>query len=239
MLSLCLLISADPRYVVTLQGSLKEHGIKLYGAGDLASARPVLEQWQFDAILCDADGYQAGSADDTVRTLRRIQRAPVVVLAPPGGDDGPIATLEAGATSLIARTGSPRLVALKLQRLMDLAGSGGDPEPRAVWFGDLKLDPRRAQAVFRDQPLPLTGGEFELLLLLAARADGFVHRRTLLRSLGRTSAGEPQRRSADMHVCRLRRKLREAGASTLELETVYGQGYALRLRYDPVQEAVA
>ena len=33
-----------------------------------------------------------------------------------------------------------------------------------------------------------------------------------------------------MHVCRIRSKLREAGASSLEVETIYGRGYALRLR---------
>jgi DNA-binding response OmpR family regulator len=35
-----------------------------------------------------------------------------------------------------------------------------------------------------------------------------------------------------MHICRIRRKLREAEASSLEVETVYGRGYALRLRSD-------
>jgi DNA-binding response OmpR family regulator len=34
------------------------------------------------------------------------------------------------------------------------------------------------------------------------------------------------------HVCRIRRKLREAGATALALETIHGQGYALRLRSD-------
>ena len=237
MLSLCLLISADLRFVTTLQVGLKGHGIRLYGASDFATARPVLEQWQFDVVLCDADCSEAAATDDTVRALSRTQRAPVVVLATPGGDDGPIAALEAGAMALIDRSASPRLIALKVQRLMDLTAGAGEREPRAVWLGELKLDPRRAKAVFRDRPLPLTGGEFELLLLLAARSDGFVHRRTLLRTLGRTGTGGEPRRSADMHVCRLRRKLREAGASSLELETVYGKGYALRLRGDPVGEA--
>jgi DNA-binding response OmpR family regulator len=79
--------------------------------------------------------------------------------------------------------------------------------------------------------LPLTSGEFDLLWLLAARSDGFVHRDTLRRSLGHATAGE-SRRSADMHVCRIRRKLRDAGATSIELETVYGRGYALRLRDD-------
>ena len=228
MLPLCLILSADFDYVSALQRGLKSHGLKLYGIADVASLTPILAQWRFDAFLCDADGSTAAGLDDAIRSLRRDQRAPIVVLASPGGDDG-IAPLEAGATELVARTASPRLLAIKLQRLIDLAAGASDAEPRAVSLGELRLDPRRAQAVFADRTLPLTGGEFELLLLLAARSDSFVHRDTIMRTLGRASAGE-SRRCADMHVCRIRRKLTEAGASSLEVETIYGRGYALRLR---------
>jgi len=152
------------------------------------------------------------------------------VLASAGSEAGLIASLEAGATEIVPRTASPRLVALKLQRLIDLAVAASEVEPRAVSLGELRLDPRRAQALFADRPLPLTGGEFELLLLLAARSDGFVHRDTIMRTLRHAPTAGESRRCADMHVCRIRRKLREAGASSLEVETVYGRGYALRLR---------
>lgn len=221
-----------------LQGSLKGHGIKLYGARSLAAVQPILKQWRFDALLCDADGCTAETVAETVRTLRREQRAPIVVLASLGSEEGMIAPLEAGATGLIARSASPRLIAVKLQRLIDLASGASEPEPIAISLGDLRLDPRREEAVFGDRALPLTGGEFELLLLLAARSHGFVHRDTIRRTLGHSSAGE-SRRSADMHVCRIRRKLRDAGASSLTLETVYGQGYALRLRAGPADEALS
>jgi two-component system response regulator CpxR len=222
VLPLCLLVSADPHYASVLQSSLKSHGIKLYGARDLASARLILRQRRFDAVLCDADGSEAEVVDDTIRSLRREQRAPIVVLASLGNEEGLIAPLEAGATELIAKAASARLIALKLHRLIDLAAGSSDPEPFAVSLGELRLDPRREEAVFGDRTLPLTGGEFELLLLLAARSNSFVRRDTIMRTLGHASAGEA-RRSADMHVCRIRRKLREAGASSsLALETVYG-----------------
>ena len=94
-------------------------------------------------------------------------------------------------------------------------------------LGELRLDPRREAAFYGDRPLELTGGEFELLLLLAARSDGFVHRGTIMQTLRPRGAGGEPRRSADMHVCRIRRKLREAGASALALETIHGHGYAL------------
>jgi len=230
VLPLCLIVSADPAYVCALQRGLKDHGLKLYGVADPTALTPIFGQWRFDAVLCDAQGRSAAALDDAVRWLRREQRAPIVVLASAGSEAGLFASLEAGATEIVPRTASPRLVALKLQRLIDLAVAASEVEPRAVSLGELRLDPRRAQALFADRPLPLTGGEFELLLLLAARSDGFVHRDTIMRTLRRAPSAGESRRCADMHVCRIRRKLREAGASSLEVETIYGRGYALRLR---------
>ena len=58
-----------------------------------------------------------------------------------------------------------------------------------------------------------------------------------MQSLRRSGVGGEPRRSADMHVCRIRRKLREAGASALALETIHGRGYALRLRGEPDPDA--
>lgn len=228
MSPICLLISADPHYVTTLQGGLRDHGVRLHGARDLASVRPMLAQWRFDAVLCDADGSEAAVLDQTVRSLRREQRAPIVVLASPRSDEAWIAPLEAGATGFVAKADSARLIALKLQRLVDLAAGPAAPETASVSLGDLRLDARRRSAVVGERPLRLTGGEFDLLLALAARSDRFVDRDALQRTLGGASGGG--RRTVDMHVCRLRKKLREAGASSLELETVYGRGYALRLR---------
>ena len=97
-----------------------------------------------------------------------------------------------------------------------------------VTFGPLHLDPRRAAATVAGTRLTLTGGEFELLLLLAARPGELVHRETIARTLGRTPNADT-RRSADMHVCRIRRKLRDVAGHSLVVETVYGRGYLLRM----------
>ena len=229
MFPVCLIVSTDFDHVAALQRALKEHGLRLYGVPDMASLRPMLAQWQFDAVLCDGEGSATADVNEAVRSLRRDQHAPIVVLASRGSEDVLISALEAGATELIPRSTSPRVIAIKLQRLIDLAAGASAEEPRAVSLGELHLDPRRAEAVFGDRVMRLTRGEFELLLLLATRSDRFVHRDTIMRTIGYAAAGE-SRRSADVHVCRIRRKLREAGASSLELETVYGRGYELRLR---------
>ena len=60
------------------------------------------------------------------------------------------------------------------------------------------------------------------------RPGELVHRHTIARTFGHTQ-GADARRSADMHVCRIRKKLRDAGGHALQVETVYGRGYLLRL----------
>ena len=154
MLPLCLVVSADPAYASALQGSLRSHGLKLYSVGDLAATRPTLGQWRFDAILCDDDGGAVESVNSTVRWLRREQRAPIVVLASPGRADASVEALEAGATELIDKESSPRLIALKLQRLMELAAEPDEAaESDAVVLGELRLDPRREAAFYADRAL--------------------------------------------------------------------------------------
>jgi len=230
LIPLCLIVSSDPDRVAALQRAFKEHGLKLHGVADLASLPPILSQWRFDAVLCDAAG--SADVDAAVRWLHRQQRAPIVVFAATDDEDTELSALEAGATELVPRSATPRVVAIKVQRLIDLAADPTADEPRTASLGELHLDRLRGVAVVRDRVLRLTRGEFELLFLLATRSDRFVQRDAIMRTVGRGAAGSESSRCADMHICRIRRKLREAKASSLEVETVYGRGYALRLRSD-------
>ena len=227
----CLIASADAGHVAALQRGLKEHGVKLHGVAELASLQPMLAQWRFDAVLCDADAGVAADLDAVLRSLHRDEPLPIVVLAAQVSEDALVSALQAGATERIARDTSARLIAARLKRLIELAAGAEAAAPRAVSLGALHLDPRHAEAAFGNRALRLTRAEFELLLLLATRSERFVHRDTIMRTIGRAVAATGEsRRCADMHVCRIRKKLRDAGASSLALETVYGRGYALRLR---------
>ena len=126
---------------------------------------------------------------------------------------------EAGASQDRRRAASTRVVAAQLRRLIDVAHPRQQQESSEVRFGPLRLDPRRATASVGNSPVALTGGEFEVLLLLASQPGELVHRQAIARTLGRAD-GADTRRSADMHVCRIRRKLRDAGGASLQIETV-------------------
>ncbi len=68
----------------------------------------------------------------------------------------------------------------------------------------------------------LTGSEFELLLLLASEPGKLVHRDAIGKTLRYGTVAE-RRRSTDMHICRIRRKLKAAGGDSLQIVTVYGR----------------
>jgi DNA-binding response OmpR family regulator len=240
MLPLCLIVAAGHEAPPTLSHEFDGLGFKPYTVQSLASALGLIGQWEFDAVLVDADG-RADSLMQTLPELRDRSKAPIVLLSSDGGERRQIQALQGGATEVIVKPASAQLIAAKLHRLVDIArdkraAAGGEDARSALRLGPLRLDPRRASAAVGETPLQLTSGEFELLLLLASQSGEFVHRDTIARTLGSSGEG---RRSADMHICRIRKKLRDAGAQSLRVDTVYGRGYCLRLDPEVAEELFA
>jgi DNA-binding response OmpR family regulator len=91
--------------------------------------------------------------------------------------------------------------------------------------GPLLIDTRRAKVSVQEAPLELSSRQFEILLLLATRAGEFVHRQDFAATS--RHPGEEGSRSVDMHVSRIRSKLRQMGRSGLCIYTVHGLGYCL------------
>ena len=123
-------------------------------------------------------------------------------------------------------------IAAQLSRLVEVSRPRSKGEFDLVRLGPLSLDPRRAQATVDGIDVKLTSAEFELLLLLAAEAGELVHRNAISKTMRSGTVAE-RRRSADMHICRIRRKLKDVDPGRLEIVTVYGQGYLLKLALEP------
>jgi DNA-binding response OmpR family regulator len=231
MLPLLLIITSS-RLADSLRHEIGAAGFKAHGVESLAAARAVLAQWRFDAVVLHGAGFGA-AVPEMLASLRRDRTVPILLVADDADEDRQLRALEAGASQIVVAATSARVLAAQLQRLIDVAQPRRPaPEVSAVRYGPLRLDPRRAAASVDDTPVTLTGGEFEVLLLLASRPGELVDRQTIARTLGRAVRVET-RRSADMHVCRIRKKLREAGGASLQIQTLYGRGYLLRLRPEP------
>ncbi|MEB0024198.1 winged helix-turn-helix domain-containing protein [Pseudomonas sp. MH9.2] len=74
-------------------------------------------------------------------------------------------------------------------------------------------------------PLVLTGKEYDLLVALASKAGQLV-KRTAITGLLYSLDMEPDSNSLDVLLARLRRKLMGSG---IEIETLRGKGFTLRV----------
>jgi DNA-binding response OmpR family regulator len=227
VLPLLLVLTADRDLSEPFRRELNGAGFKAYYVESLSAAIAVVGQWQFDAVLVHGRGFERATAQ-ILEGLRDAAGLPLLLVLDRASEELQLRVLEAGASQVLVEPTSMRIVAAQLRRLIDLSHQRLKHDAAEVRFGPLRLDPRRASAAIDGTPLTLTGGEFELLLLLASRPGELVHRETIARTLGRSASAET-RRSADMHICRIRRKLRAVAGHALQVETVYGRGYLLRI----------
>ena len=160
---------------------------------------------------------------DALRELRLKHRLPVIMLSARGEPVDRVIGLELGADDYLAKPCLPRelLARVRAQLRRHTLIAAGD-----LHVGDLRLTPGERRAFNGERELPLTGAEFGLLFALAQRAGEVIDKAALSRTaLGREL--ERFDRSIDVHVSRLRQKLRQAGAESPRIESVRGAGYVL------------
>jgi two-component system cell cycle response regulator CtrA len=97
--------------------------------------------------------------------------------------------------------------------------------PSEIALGPVLLDLQARRAMIDGRAVPLTGKEYTCLEFLASRRGMTVTKEMFLSHLygGRD---EPEIKIIDVFICKLRRKLAEAGAPPL-IETVWGRGYTI------------
>jgi len=106
-------------------------------------------------------------------------------------------------------------------------GRAKEPPARAISFAGWVLEPARRRLLNpQGTEIPLTGGEYELLLVLVDRPNRVLTRDMLMDLLHNRQAG-PFDRAIDVAVSRLRRKLEDDGRNPSVIKTVRGGGYVL------------
>jgi two-component system OmpR family response regulator len=232
MASLCLIVSGPETGAdsAVLRAAFTAHGLPCEHVSDLRSACVVLSEQAVAAVVLFT---RAGSEPlDAVRELQHVTAAPLLLLTPPLDEIDHILALELGASDVIETPASPRLVLARVRRLLRLPGAdraaAATVEPRELRLGALLIDRARGIARFDGRDLALTVAQFDTLALLAAVPATPVSRATLA---GEVPGPAPAAgRRVDVTVSRLRRKLRDGGATAIRIEALYGRGYALTIQ---------
>jgi two-component system OmpR family response regulator len=209
--------------------ALTKEGFRVSSAADGRAMRKVMADSRIDLILLDLmlpgeDGLSL------CRTLRAESKIPIIMLTAKGDEVDRVIGLEMGADDYLPKPfGSRELVArirAVLRRSQEIPPSEKPSAvPKQYHFGRWRLDVG-ARELLRDDgvTLPLSTGEYDLLIVLVERPQRVLSRDQLL-DLARGRAANALDRSIDTQVSRLRRKLEQDPSDPKIIKTVWGGGY--------------
>lgn len=169
-----------------------------------------------DVMLPGGDGRLA------LRKIRAQSDVPIIMLTARGDEGDRIAGLEAGADDYLPKPFNARELVARMRAVLKRR-LPQPPQPQAIEVGDLAIHPLTRRALKDGEELPLTGAEFDILLLLAKAAGKVVSRDEIAEvCLGRQVG--PFDRSVDNHISNLRKKLGPFGNAE-RIRSARGAGY--------------
>ena len=177
-----------------------------------------------DMILPDTHGLQV---------LQQLQRTrpelPVVMLSGLGSESDVVVGLEMGADDYIAKPFSSRVVVARvkavLRRTGALAAEASAAPVAGIAFNGWTLDTTRCELIDPQRnTVPLTQGEYGLLLALTQNARRVLSRDRLL-ELTHSESADVFDRTIDVLIMRLRRKIEANPHQPALIKTIRGLGY--------------
>lgn len=212
----------------TLARYLVKNGMRATAADSAAQARKQLKTAAIDLVVLDImmpgeDGLSL------CRYLVGNNVSPVILLTAMADDTDRIIGLEVGADDYVTKPFNPRELLARIKAVLRRTQATTKPrdpiDNESLRFDGWQLDvPRRELLDKEGVAVPLSSGEFQLLIAFLKRPQVVLSRDQLLDlTTGRTPAVFD--RSIDNQVSRLRRKIEEDPKDPKLIKTVWGGGY--------------
>ena len=208
---------------------LERNRFRVTAVRDAREARRAWPIGHFQLVVLDLMLPGEGGLE-FARWMRSQGDVPIVMLTAMGEETDRIIGLELGADDYVPKPFNPRELLARmravLRRTTDRPGRRME-DGAALRFAGWTLEPARRRLLNPEGvEVPLTGGEYDLLLALVERANRVLTRDMLLDLLRGRQAG-PFDRAIDVAISRLRRKLEDDGRQAQLIKTVRGGGYVL------------
>ncbi|MDD5328806.1 MAG: two-component system response regulator OmpR [Sulfuricella sp.] len=224
-----LVIDDDLRLRELLLRYLAEQGFEVGAEPSGAGLDKRLERNRPDLVVLD---LMLPGGEDGLAICRRLRGAgediPIIMLTAKGDEIDRIIGLEMGADDYLPKPFNPRELVARIHAVLRRRSGAPASAPvesgAPIAFGEFVLEPSTRTLTRRGEPVPMTSGEFALLLVLASHPMKSMSRERLL-ELTRGRAYDAFDRSIDVQVSRLRRLIEADPASPRYIQTLWGFGY--------------
>ncbi len=219
-----ILIADDEEdFLEILTYNLKKEGFEVVAAQDGKEALESLTQNPdliiLDVMMPELDGYEVCKA---IRS--RGNMTPIIFLTAKDSEFDEVLGLEIGGDDYITKPFSPMTLIARVRA--HLRKSQPHSDQQILHIGPLKLDLENYTAKLDEKEIEFTKTEFNLLAYLAQRPNVVHSRASLLTNVWGDDTFVIDR-TVDVHVGKLRRKLKAFGDV---IETKAGVGYRFNTR---------
>jgi DNA-binding response OmpR family regulator len=200
-------------------------------ARDLIAA---LQRDTFDLLIVDWNMPDINGMD----TLRWVQDhvrpcPPILMLTSRSDKDDIALALNSGADDYIIKPETAGVIAARVEAVLRRT-AGRTSDERIEIFGRYSFDRATETVMLDGEAIALTPKEFALARLFFVNRERPLSRTYLLQAVWKNVA-ELSTRTLDMHVSRVRAKLRLRADNGYLLQTVFGYGYRLEM----IEHAIA
>lgn len=159
--------------------------------------------------------------------LRPVSDIPVIMLTAKGAEEERIRGFQQGADDYLAKPFNSTELLLRIEALLRRCNNSElTPKPPQQQLDKLAMNPAIKQIQVGTHPLELTPIEYKLLCTLMS-SPGVILSKPFLYQTVLNRPYSAYDRSLDMHLSRIRRKLKQAGWDGSRLQTVHGKGYLI------------
>lgn len=186
----------------------------------------ALQRDTFDLLVIDWN-MPSVSGLDVVHWAREnlTPCPPIIMLTNRAEKDDIAAGLNAGADDYIVKPEAGNVVLARIEALLRRTAPPANPT-RFQSFGPYTFDRLNENVEFDGQEIALTSREFALALTFFQNRHRALSRAYILETLW-NSAADLSTRTLDMHISRIRAKLRLHSENGFRLQTIFGYGYRL------------
>lgn len=222
-----LIVEDDPALLKGLLDVLIFNGYGARGENDGQAGLKTALGNRFDLVILDVmlpgmDGYSVCKA---IRQSKPEQA--VMMLTAKGSEDDIVHGLESGADDYVTKPFSLRELMARVEALLRRSGLVLPEE--TLQLNSLIFDPVRLVVRNGEHSVELTRREVDIVYYLYTHKNRIISKQELLEKVWKYTTSDLETRTVEIHIQKLRKKIKKLQGHDQLIVTVRGEGYRLEV----------
>ena len=217
-----LIIEDDPGISDIVAFNLEKEGYKTQIAANGEEGLLAFAAQPFDLVLLDIMIPRLNGLE-VLDSIRSRSDVPVLIVSAKTSEEDRLQGLTRMADDYICKPFSVKELVLRVK--VHLSRYRGKAQDSKILWGEYELDEHSAEVKRADTPISLTKKEFQLMLFFAKNPGKCYSREEIMRALWGYRQVQPEDRTVDVTVRRLREKIEKDPSRPCYILSRRGMGY--------------